>query len=129
MTRHPLVRFLLCGAIAAGLNWGSRFVFSEFFSFQVAVVLAFLVGLLSGFVLMRVFVFDGTGKAIAPQASKYIGVNLLALAQTFVISLVMARWLLPAVGLGEHAEALGHLVAVLVPVVTSYFGHKLLTFR
>jgi VIT1/CCC1 family predicted Fe2+/Mn2+ transporter len=27
------------------------------------------------------------------------------------------------------AEALAHLVGVLVPVVTSYFGHKFLTFR
>ena len=121
--------FLISGAMAAGLNCGSRFLFSEFFSSQVAVILAFIVGMLSGFILMRVFVFNGMGKAIAPQAGKYIGVNLFALAQTLVISLILARWLLPEFGIVEHAEALAHLVGVLVPVVSSYFGHKFLTFR
>jgi putative flippase GtrA len=123
------VFFLISGGLAAGLNWGSRFLFSEFFRFEVAVVLAFLVGLFSGFILMRVFVFNGAGKPIVPQAGKYVAVNLFALVQTLVISLVLARWLLPSFGIGEHAEALAHLVGVLVPVVTSYFGHKFLTFR
>lgn len=121
--------FVVSGAIAAALNWGSRFLFSEFVEFEVAVVLAFIVGLLSGFVLMRVFVFDGTGKPIVPQAGRYVAVNLLALLQTIVISVLLARWLLPSFGIVEQAEALAHLVGVLVPVVTSYFGHKLLTFR
>ena len=48
---------------------------------------------------------------------------------TLVISLLLARWLLPSLGIVTHAEALAHLVGVLVPVVTSYFGHKFLTFR
>jgi len=78
---------------------------------------------------MRAFVFDGLNKPIVPQAGKYLVVNLLALLQTFLISMLLARWVLPAVGIIEHAEALGHLVGVLVPVVTSYFGHKFLTFR
>jgi putative flippase GtrA len=121
--------FLVSGGVAAGLNWGSRFFFSDFVPFEVAVVLAFLVGLLSGFILMRAFVFNGAGKPIVPQAGKYVAVNVFALLQTLVISLVLARWLLPSVGIVEHAEALAHLVGVFVPVVTSYFGHKFLTFR
>jgi len=123
------VFFLVSGGLAAALNWGSRFLFSEFVRFEVAVVLAFLVGLLSGFVLMRMFVFNGAGKPIAPQIGKYVAVNLFALVQTLVISLVLARWLLPSLGIVQYSEALAHLVGVLVPVVTSYFGHKLLTFR
>lgn len=121
--------FLLNGGIAAGLNWGSRFLFSEIFNFEVAVVFAFLVGLMSGFVLMRVFVFDGVNKPIMHQAGKYVAVNLFALLQTLLISLLFARWVLPLVGIIDHTEALGHLVGVLVPVFTSYFGHKFLTFR
>jgi len=42
---------------------------------------------------------------------------------------VLARWVLPSIGIVEHAEALAHLVGVLVPVVTSYFGHKRWSFR
>jgi putative flippase GtrA len=129
MLTKQFLYFILSGGLAAGLNWGSRFLFSQVLSFEVAVILAFLVGLLSGFVLMRFFVFDGIGKPIVPQAGKYIAVNFFALLQTLLISILLARWALPSVGITEHAEALGHLVGVLVPVVTSYFGHKFLTFR
>lgn len=129
MITKQFLCFLLSGGVAAGLNLGSRFLFSQVFNFEVAVVLAFFVGLVSGFVLMRFFVFDGGGKPVVSQAGKYVAVNLFALLQTFLISLFFARWALPAVGITDNAEALGHLVGVLVPVVTSYFGHKFLTFR
>ena len=129
MLTKQFLRFILSGGVAAGLNWGSRFLFSQIAPFEVAVVLAFLVGLLSGFILMRFFVFDGGSKPIAPQVGKYIAVNFFALLQTLLISLVFARWVLPSVGILDHVEALGHLVGVLVPVLTSYFGHKFLTFR
>lgn len=126
---RQFVLFLLSGGVAAASNWGSRFLFSEFFSFETAVILAFLVGLLSGFILMRVFVFSGARKPVVPQATKYLAVNLFALLQTVFFSVLLARYLLPSLGIIEHAEALAHLVGVLVPVVTSYFGHKFLTFR
>jgi putative flippase GtrA len=129
MLSRQFLYFILSGGLAAGLNWGSRFLFSLVVPFEIAVVLAFFVGLLSGFVLMRFFVFDGRGKPIAPQASKYVLVNLFALLQTLLISLLLARWALPAFGINDYAEGLGHLVGVLVPVITSYFGHKFLTFR
>jgi len=121
--------FLLCGGVAAALNWGSRILFSELVPFHVAVVFAFLVGMLSGFTLMRVFVFNGVGKPIVPQLGKYVAINLFGLTQTLVISLVLATWLLPYFGVAENKEALAHLVGVLFPVMTSYCGHKFLTFR
>ena len=97
--------------------------------FELAVVAAFFVGLVSGFVMMRLYVFDAKEKPVMPQASKYAFINMLALAQTLIISVALARWVLPAWGVVDHAEALAHLVGVLVPVVSSYFGHKFLTFR
>lgn len=78
---------------------------------------------------MRFFVFNGAGKPVIPQIRKYVLVNLFALLQTFLISLVLARWVLPSIGIHSHAEALGHLIGVLLPVLTSYFGHKYFTFR
>ncbi len=123
------ILFLLGGGIAAGLNWASRFVFSLWMPFSFAVVAAFFVGLVAGFLIMRVFVFDGEKKPVAPQALIYVVINLFALAQTLLISLAMVKWVLPAAGLSTHAEAIGHLTGVLAPVATSYFGHKFFTFR
>jgi hypothetical protein len=128
MITKQFLYFILSGGVAAGANWGSRFLFSQVAPFEIAVVLSFFVGLLSGFILIRFFVFDGKGKPITQQAVKYTLVNLFALLQTFFISLVFARWALPLIGIIDNAEALGHLVGVIVPVFTSYIGHKRFTF-
>lgn len=129
MLTPEFLRFLIAGGIAAGANFGSRFVFSMFLDYGFAVFFAYLVGMLVAFLLMRGHVFDAKSGPLAPQVAKFVGVNVVAVLQTLVISLLLARWLLPSLGIVEHAEALAHLVGVLVPVVTSYFGHKLLTFR
>lgn len=121
--------FLAAGGLAAGANYGSRFLFSTWFPFEVAVALAFVVGLVTGFVLMRNFVFEGAGKPLRPQAIRYLGVNAVALAFTLLISSLMARSILPALGIQDHVEAIAHAFGVAVPVVTSYFGHRMSTFR
>ena len=129
MITPQFMRFLVAGGMAAGANFGSRFVFSNFFSYGVAVFFAYLVGMLVAFLLMRGHVFNASQGPLALQVAKFVGVNLVAVLQTLAISLLLARWVLPSVGIREHAEVIGHLVSVLVPVVTSYFGHKFLTFR
>lgn len=121
--------FVLAGGIAAAANFGSRFVFSLWFAYPLAIVLAYLVGMVVAFALMRQYVFDGAGKALGPQAVKFSLINLLAVAQTLAVSLVLARWLLPALGMTTQIEAVAHAVGVAVPIVTSYIGHKRATFR
>jgi putative flippase GtrA len=121
--------FLVAGGIAAAANYGSRFGFSLWFSYPVAIVLAYMVGMAVAFALMRQYVFDGRGKALAPQIVRFVGVNVLAVLQTLVVSLLLARWLLPMFGVTSHVEAIAHAVGVAVPVLTSYVGHRLATFR
>jgi putative flippase GtrA len=129
MLKPEFLRFLVAGGIAAGANFGSRFVFSMFLNYGFAVFFAYLVGMLVAFLLMRGHVFDAKGGSLSAQVMKFVGVNVVAVLQTLVISLALARWLLPSFGIVEHAEALAHLVGVLVPVVSSYFGHKFFTFQ
>lgn len=123
------LRFLAAGGIAAAANYGSRFAFSLAFSYPVAIVLAYLVGMTVAFLLMRQYVFDAAQGHARHQVPRFVFVNVLAVLQTLAVSLVLARWALPALGVERRAEAIAHLVGVLVPVVTSYVGHKRLTFR
>lgn len=123
------LRFLLAGGIAAAANYGSRFGFSAWFSYPVAITCAYLVGMVVAFTLMRQFVFFAGGQPLLPQALKFALVNVLALAQTLAVSMVLARWLLPAAGVAQHVEAVAHLVGVAVPVVTSFLAHRHGTFR
>lgn len=129
MITPQFILFLMAGGIAAGANFGSRFFFSIFFSYSVAVVFAYLVGMLVAFLLMRKHVFNASKGPLQPQVTKFAAVNLFAILQTLVISLLLALWALPSVGIVEQAEAVGHLVGVLVPVITSYIGHKSFTFK
>lgn len=96
--------------------------------YGLSIVFAYLVGMLVAFLLMRGHVFDARSGHVLSQVVKFTVINALAVLQTLAISLLLASWLSQWVRVDE-SEALAHLVGVLVPVVTSYFGHKYLTFR
>jgi putative flippase GtrA len=50
-------------------------------------------------------------------------------AQTWAISLILARHVLPWAGVTSHAETIAHAVGIMVPVVSSYYGHKHFSFK
>lgn len=129
MLTAQFLRFLLAGGLAAAANYGSRFVFSWWLPYPLAITFAFLVGMTVAFVLMRQYVFAAHGQRLAPQVLKFALVNAFALLQTLAVSLLLARWLLPAAGVQQHVEAIAHLVGVIVPVFTSFFGHREATFK
>ena len=123
------IRFLFAGGVAAAANFCSRFVFSQWLPYEAAIVCAYLVGMAVAFALMRKTVFPTSTKPLWQQVAKFSAVNLLSVAQTLLVSVAMARWGLPALGVTSHVEAIAHASGVAVPAVSSYFGHKFLTFR
>jgi putative flippase GtrA len=122
-------RFLAAGGVAAAANFGSRFLFSVWFRYEWAIVLAYVVGMAVAFLLMRSYVFNASSKPPARQVAIFAAVNLLALLQTLLVSIALARWVLPALGVVSRTEAIAHFVGVGVPVVTSYIGHRIFTFK
>ena len=128
MTRQ-FARFLVAGGIAAAANFFSRIAFSTFLGLEAAVVLAYCVGMAVAFVLMRSQVFPPSAAPLARQVGIFVAVNLAAVLQTLIVTLLLARWLLPAMGVRQFVEEIAHAVGVAVPVVSSYFGHKHFSFR
>jgi putative flippase GtrA len=128
MTRQ-FMRFLLVGGIAAVANIGSRALFSLWMAFVPAMVLAFLVGLSTAFVMNRNWVFFASGRHWSNEAAWFTLINLLGLLQTLLIAWILARHVFPGIGWTTHAETVAHSVGVVVPIVTSFLGHKFLTFR
>lgn len=129
MISARLVRFVLVSGIAALINFGSRIAFSLFAPYPAAIGLAFCAGLSSAFVLNRLFVFEQPGIPLRNQMFWFTAVNLFALAQTLAISLMLLRLVFPAVGMDWHGEELAHAIGILVPIASSYLGHKKLSFR
>lgn len=121
--------FLLTGGIAAAVNFGSRILYNQWMGFSAAIVLAYITGMVTAFVLARLFVFRDSQRALHQSALYFVLVNGVAVLQTWAISLLLADWLLPALGVHQYVHELAHAAGVVVPVFTSYLGHKHLSFK
>jgi putative flippase GtrA len=124
-----LLRFLLTGGIAAAANIGSRYMLNLFNRFEVAVAVAYLIGMTIAYILARLFVFEASGRGIASEFRRFAIVNLLAMACVWAISVGLARFLFPAIGFTWHADDVAHVMGVLAPAATSFVGHRYYSFR
>jgi len=129
MFDFQFAKFLVAGGLAAAGNFSSRFLFSKYVDYEYAIVFAYLVGMFIAFILMNGRVFSGSKASLLNQVLKFSLVNVLAVFQTLVISLLLAYWLLPVMGITDYVEAIAHFVGVLVPVISSYYAHKYFTFK
>ncbi|QNH18366.1 GtrA family protein [Xanthomonas sp. SS] len=125
---RQFVLFLIAGGLAAAINVGSRIVLSHWLHYVPAIVVAYCLGMITAFTLNKMFVFGETSNRFHQQVLWFAAINLAAVAQTIAISLLFALLLLPAMGIDFHSETIAHAIGVAVPVITSYFGHKRLSF-
>ncbi len=121
--------FLLTGGFAAAVNFGSRILYNRAMPFSPAVICAYITGMITAFVLAKLFVFRESRQATHHAAGWFILVNVVAVAQTWAISMLLVKWVLPALGVTMFAREIAHGVGVVVPVFTSYLGHKHFSFR
>lgn len=121
-------KFLLAGGLAAAANFASRLALQPFTGFKTAVVLAYLVGFVTAFVLNRAFVFPKSGKPLRHEIGWFFVFNLIAFPIVVVSAIglrdvVFGRFLPHAL-----AETAAHGCAILVPVVFNFAAHRLVTF-
>lgn len=120
-------RFLGVGGVAAAANLVSRYFLDLIVPFEAAVVLAYMVGMLVGFVLFRKTLFKGYA-VDARLIMRFIWVNLFGATLAWAISSILARHALPLIGWTWHPFELAHLCGVAAPAITSFFLHKHYTF-
>lgn len=121
-------RFLVTGGIAAGVNIGSRYVLSMAMIYEVAVIVAYLCGMVTAYMLARVAVFERSGRSRRAEFIRFALVNVVAAAQVWLISVGLVRLVFPWMGLTWHAEEIAHVIGVVFPVFTSYLGHRHFSF-
>lgn len=127
--RWQFVIFCACGGVAALANLGTRWGLSHSISFSWAIVLAYFVGMATGYLLFKIFVFGSahSGHSLTEMV-RYAAVNLIALVLVYVFSMLF-RWIFLKIGpLAHHAEDYAHFIGVMVPAISSYFLHKYWTF-
>ncbi len=127
--RREFLLFLITGGVAALVNVVSRVGFSQLLRFELAVLLAYGVGMITAYLLARKFVFLHSNTSARRSFAAFALVNLFALLQTWLVSVGLRYWLLPLLGIVVLRDLIAHGIGVAVPVLSSYFGHKHISFR
>jgi putative flippase GtrA len=122
-------KFVLACGFAAVINFSSRIIFSLVFHFIVAVILAYIIGMVTAFALCKAFVFEPSNQSVVKQFYYFTLVNIVAIIQTIPISIFLAKWLFPKIGMDFYDEEIAHFIGIVVPIISSYFGHKKFSFK
>ena len=126
--QRRFVLFVAAGGTAAVVNVLSRIALNWLMPYEAAIVVAYLCGMTTAYLLNRYFVFAASGRTVASEYTRFALVNLAAVVQVWIVSVGLARFVFPAVGFTWHAETVAHVIGVVVPVFTSYLGHKHFSF-
>lgn len=126
--RSPFAGFLVVGVISTLCNLGSRYAFQRFSSYEVALIGANTVGVLSAFFLNRWYVFKSGDAPVAGELLRFTLVNLAGIALSWVTSVVLYRHLFPAISFGWRPDLVAHAIGIAVPTVPNYLAHRHWTF-
>jgi putative flippase GtrA len=127
--KRQFILFLITGGIAALVNIASRIGFSQVLHFELAVLAAYGIGMIMAYVLARRFVFLNSKQSVKRSFAAFALINLAAVLQTWLVSIGVRSWLLPVLGTAALVDLIAHSFGVVVPVITSFFGHKYVSFR
>ncbi len=126
--RARFQRFLLLGGVAALVNVVSRYLLTPALGFSPAIVAGYLIGMIVAWLLFRIYVFTPSVDGGHRELARFALVNIIGITQVWLVSMVLAEFLLPWFGVTWHAKDMAHIVGVMVPAGTSYIGHKHFTF-
>ncbi len=122
-------KFLLVGGLAAVVNFVARIILSLYLSYGWAVFVAYLFGMTTAYFLSKIWVFDKTGRSVASEAYYFTIVNIIAVIQVWFISVILAQYLFPRIGVFNYSEEIAHFIGLSVPIFTSFLGHKYMSFK
>jgi len=122
-------QFLMVGGFSAGINFVSRIGFSELVSYRYAIIFAYLVGMITAFLLSKHYVFEKSGRPFKDEFRDFTIVNVFAVIQVWLISVGLAEYFFPYISFTFYPEEVAHLIGLGIPVISSYFGHKYFSFR
>jgi putative flippase GtrA len=121
--------FVATGSLAALSNLIARYFLDFAMPFEVAVVLAYLVGMAVAFALFQRVIFGHPGTPLRRRLIRFTQVNLLGMALAWAVSTAMARLVLPSIGWTFHPFEVAHVLGVAAPTFSSYFLHRGYTYR
>lgn len=126
---RQFIKFVVIGGMAALINFVSRYCLSNFLSFKLAVLFAYLIGMGFAFISFKQWVFPKEARALKREVTYFIAVNLVALLQVWIVSVLFGDYIFPMINFTLYPYELAHILGIISPVFTSFLGHKYFTFR
>ena len=125
--KKQFLLFIISGGISAFINIFSRAILSIFFEFKISIIFAYCIGMITAYVLSRKFVFISQHN-LTKSFLAFTIINLIAIVQTYFISIWVKEIVLPFFGIKFLIELISHSIGVAFPVFTSFVGHKYISF-
>ncbi len=122
------IKFIGFNSLGAMVNFGSRIAFNLFANYAVSVVLAYFMGMATAFFLDKAFVFKQAANKTSRQMVGFAIINVLSLGQTLLFSWLFRSVVFPGIGFAFYPDAVAHLIGIIIPVFTSFLGHKYFSF-
>lgn len=123
------VRFLFAAGSSVPVNILVRIGLSRVAPFEAAVVLAHLAGMAVAFTATKLLVFEPSGRAVGSEMIRFALVNMVSLAQTWIVAVGLVRFVFPATGMTYAPELVAHLTGLATTAVTSFLLHGHFSFR
>lgn len=121
--------FLLAGGTSAVANIMLRVVLTPLAGFPLSVAIAYAIGMVIAYVLSSRYVFVHATASRRRSMAGFGLVNVVSGTQTLLVSMGLRTLLLAVAMPIATAELAAHGLALTSTVVTSYLGHKHISFR
>jgi putative flippase GtrA len=120
--------FVVSSSLSVPVNLTSRVLFSLVTPFEVAVVLSQFCGMVTAYTLAKLFVFEPSGRSIRSEFARFTLVNMVSLVLTWIVAIGLVRVVWPMLDMTFYPEVTGHFIGLATSAITSYVGHKRLSF-
>ncbi|UUX94085.1 GtrA family protein [Aquabacterium sp. J223] len=121
--------FVLAAGASVPVNLAARVLASQRVSYGLAIVIAHGAGMVTAWALSRRFVFERSQRPVHDELGRFALVNVLSLAVTWSVALLLVEGLFPRVGFTLQPEFVGHVAGLATSAVTSFFAHRAFSFR
>lgn len=122
------LRFFLSALMAAAVNFVARYLLDPYLGYNKAIIVAYLIGTIFAFFLYQHEVFGKGARPLWQEIGLFAFVTFAAIAQTLIVSVILADHVFPAINWQWHSKEVAHFIGMGVPMFSSFLGHKYLTF-
>lgn len=123
------VKFILAGGFAALVNFSVGISLEGMLPYHGDIVVGHLSGMVVAFFLFESQVFGRSIESRSIEVSTFIVVNIASIVQTWFVYVGLHGYVFPSMDMNFYPQIQARVIAIVIPVFTSFIAHKYLTFK